>query len=98
MRTSRFLSRGHSFSEIRNLQGQIVFDTGMLITQAETGFVSLIDPTSVRGPGPIGTVYGDAVYHNFYTTRLKTTKLPELQQISREASSAWGEAVNQYLS
>lgn len=50
-----------------------------------------IPVTSTRGPNWIGTVFGDVVYHNFYSTHG--------QGSTREiAAEAWEEAKNLYLS
>ena len=46
--------------------------------------------TSTRGPGPIGTVFGGVVYHNFVSTHG-----PGEQR--RWAAEAWADAVGQYL-
>lgn len=58
--------------------------------------MALIEATSVRGPADIGTVYGDAVYHNFYGTRLKNVGSPVLENLARQSRAAWDEAVDQY--
>ena len=46
--------------------------------------------SSTRGEGLVGAVYGDVVYHNFFSTQGP----PELMEQSRDA---WDEAVSTYL-
>lgn len=96
MRVRRFVTRHHSFLEMR-LGGDMVIDTGASITMREGSSVEFIEATSVRGPGDIGTVYGGAVYHNFYGTRLKNVGSPALEELARQSRSAWDEAVDRYL-
>ena len=49
-----------------------------------------IEPTSVRGPGMIGTVFGDVVYHNFFSTHGDPASL-------HDGALAWQEAVAKYV-
>ena len=37
--------------------------------EREREHLSFLEPTSHIGPGPVGTVFGDVVYHNFYAAR-----------------------------
>jgi hypothetical protein len=62
------------------------------ILSARFGSASIhkIPPTSVRGPGTLGTIYGDVVYHNFFSTHGK-------DEVSRRAAEAWAEAVERYV-
>ena len=92
MGVRRFVSRRHTFLEMR-LGGDMVIDTGASITMREAYSVAFIEATSVRGPGDIGTVYGDAVYHNFYGTRLKNVGSPALRELGQQSRAAWDEAV-----
>ncbi len=55
-----------------------------------TASLHKIAPTSTIGPGLAGTVFGDIVYHNFYSTQ----GLPEHREASR---ALWSEAVSRYL-
>ena len=52
--------------------------------------VDKIAPTSIRGPGMIGTVFGELVYHNLYTTH-------GVGDAHTEGAAAWQEAVERYL-
>ena len=73
---------------------------GQALSLREAGRVSLIDATSVRGPGSVGTVFGGAVYHNFYATRFTGVNDQELLDSAVRASdaeAAWAEAVGRYL-
>jgi glycosyltransferase involved in cell wall biosynthesis len=56
-----------------------------------TRAVHKIPVTSTRGPGPIGTVFGDVVYHNFASTHGRG-------EHKRWAAEVWDSAVGQYLS
>ena len=96
MRVSRFVEERHSFIEFRR-NNRLVMDTGIAITQREGAHAHLVPATSVRGPGYTGTVYGDAVYHNFWSTRLRRSRSPVLVTLNDEASRAWDEAVAMYL-
>lgn len=49
-----------------------------------------IPPTSTRGPGPIGTVFGDVVYHNFYSTHGRG-------ELGKAGAEAWESAVRRYV-
>ena len=62
METERFFRRGHTFEDGHN------WDTGELISWREYPELHLIPLTSLRGPAWLGQVYGDAVYHNGYST------------------------------
>ena len=48
-----------------------------------------IPTTEVRGPGPIGTVYGDAVYHNWFSTQGERSYVHAAEQ-------AWNSAVERF--
>jgi len=62
METSRFFRRGHTFEEGRN------WDVGELISWREYPALHLIAMTSLHGPGWLGQVYGQLLYHNGYST------------------------------
>lgn len=51
-----------------------------------------------RGPGLIGTEYGDVVFHLFYGTRARRSRNEVLGTIAAQAESAWYEATQEYLS
>jgi glycosyltransferase involved in cell wall biosynthesis len=55
-----------------------------------TKSVHKIAPTSTRGPGPLGTVFGGVVYHNFFSTHGET-------DWGRESAEAWADAVRRYV-
>lgn len=101
MRTARFVERGHSFraryiprTETSDASG----DVGEAISAAEGGRVRFLEVTSQRGPGDVGTVFGDLVYHNFYSTRFRATTAAVLDQhvTNDAAAAAWDEAVARY--
>jgi hypothetical protein len=96
MATARFLESGHSFASVRRGR-RLIFDTGASISHLEASHVALVEPTAVRGPEFIGTVYGDAVYHLFFGTRAKRTNNRGLSDTATEADRAWNEAVDTYL-
>jgi len=50
-----------------------------------------IAPTSTIGPGVIGTIFGDVVYHNFYSTHGRG-------KFGRAGAEAWEQAVRTYVS
>jgi glycosyltransferase involved in cell wall biosynthesis len=101
MRTARFVERKHSFrahyrprSEGSDASG----DVGEEISAAEAGRLHFFDPTEQRGPGDVGTVFGGLVYHNFYSTRFRTTPDPVLDvHVGRaDPAAAWEEALARY--
>jgi glycosyltransferase involved in cell wall biosynthesis len=101
LRTARFVERGLSFRsryqprrEGRDASG----DLGENLSAREAPNLHFFDPTSQRGPGDVGTVFGGLVYHNFYSTRFRTTQNGVLDAVVRsdDASAAWAEALERY--
>jgi len=102
MRKARFVERGHSFrahyvprSEGRDASG----DVGEEISEAEAPNVHFFEITSQRGPGDVGTVFGDLVYHNFYATRFNATSDQTLDGVvaADDSAKAWDEALERYV-
>lgn len=102
MRKRRFVERGHSFrahyqprEEGRDASG----DVGEEISTAEAPDLHFFEVTSQRGPGDVGTVFGDLVYHNFYATRFKATSARTLDEVvaADDSARAWDEALERYV-
>ena len=102
MRFARFVERKHSFrahyvprSEGRDASG----DVGEEISTAEAPNVHFFEVTSQRGPGDVGTVFGDLVYHNFYATRFNATSDQTLDGVvaADDSAKAWDEALERYV-
>jgi glycosyltransferase involved in cell wall biosynthesis len=96
MRTERFVRRGMSFrARYRDHYG----DVGELMAAGDPGPFHFLEPTSVRGPGAVGSVFGDLVYHNFYSTRFSLTPTDVIDGVVRQddPALAWSEAVARYL-
>ncbi|HET8814093.1 MAG TPA: glycosyltransferase family 2 protein [Solirubrobacterales bacterium] len=102
MRTARFVERRHSFrshyrprEEGRDASG----DVGEEISAAEAPNLHFFEVTSQRGPGDVGTVFGDLVYHNFYATRFNTTSEQTLDGVvvADDSAQAWDEALELYV-
>ncbi len=102
MRTARFVEQGHSFrsryrprEEGRDASG----DVGEEISTREAPHLHFFEVTSQRGPGDVGTVFGDLVYHNFYATRFRSTAQSTLDGVVGEGDSeaAWEEALRRYV-
>jgi len=102
MRKARFVEQGHSFrahyvhrTEGRDASG----DVGEEISAAEAPNVHFFEVTSQRGPGDVGTVFGDLVYHNFYATRFNATSDQTLDQVVGvdDPRRAWEEALDRYV-
>ena len=102
MRFARFVERKHSFrahyvprSEGRDASG----DVGEEISAAEAPNVYFFEVTSQRGPGDVGTVFGDLVYHNFYATRFNATSDQTLDEVvaADDSAKAWDEALRKYV-
>jgi glycosyltransferase involved in cell wall biosynthesis len=101
MRTARFVERNHSFrsnyqprSEGRDASG----DVGEEISAREAPNLHFLEISSQRGPGDVGTVFGDLVYHNFYATRFNATSQRTLDGVVAvdDAGQAWEEALERY--
>jgi len=101
MRTERFVREGHSFRAHyrprRNGQ-DASGDIGEEMSAREAGRLHFFDPTSQRGPGDVGTVFGGLVYHNFYSTRFSATRADVLDRgVARaDPAEAWKEALERY--
>ncbi|MGN6203171.1 MAG: glycosyltransferase family 2 protein [Solirubrobacterales bacterium] len=102
MRTDRFFSQRHSFrshyqprTEERDASG----DSGEVISEREAPALHFFEVTSQRGPGDVGTVFGDLVYHNFYATRFNATEEATLDGVVAvdDPAAAWQEALERYV-
>lgn len=102
MRKARFVERKHSFrshyqprQEGRDASG----DVGEEISTAEAPNLHFFEVTSQRGPGDVGTVFGDLVYHNFYATRFNASPESTLDNVvaADDSSQAWQEALQRYV-
>lgn len=70
MRRLDFVDKRHTFvAQYTGELGVDGWDVGELISVRERGRLGLIPVTSQFGPPPIGSVFGDIVYHNFYGSR-----------------------------
>jgi glycosyltransferase involved in cell wall biosynthesis len=102
MRTAQFVERGHSFrSHYRPREGDrdASGDVGEEISAAEAPNLRFFEVTSRRGPGDVGTVFGDLVYHNFYATRFNATEEQTLDGVvaADDPGQAWEEALRRYV-
>jgi glycosyltransferase involved in cell wall biosynthesis len=100
MRTARFVQCRHSFRshyqprvDGRDASG----DVGEEMSGREAEALTFFDPTSQRGPGDVGTVFGDLVYHNFYATRFSKASDGLIDGIAHDdAADAWHEALDRF--
>jgi glycosyltransferase involved in cell wall biosynthesis len=101
MRTARFVEQKHSFrshyrprTKGRDASG----DVGEEMSAREAGRLHFFDPSEQRGPGDVGTVFGDLVYHNFYATRFQATRerVLDLHVGRMDPAAAWEEALARY--
>lgn len=102
MRTSRFLAKRHSFrSHYQPREGDrdASGDVGEQISADETPHLRFFEVSSQRGPGDVGTVFGDLVYHNFYATRFNATSEQTLDGVvaADDPGRAWEEALRRYV-
>lgn len=102
MRTARFVERGHSFRSNyrpREAGRDASGDVGEEISAREAPHLHFFEVTSQRGPGDVGTVFGDLVYHNFYATRFNATSKSTLDGVvdSDDPARAWEEALERYV-
>ena len=102
MRTKRFVEQGHSFRSDYVPRGpgrDASGDVGEAISAREQPRVHFFEVTSKRGPGDVGTVFGDLVYHNFYATRFRATRERTLDEAvaAADPERAWEEALERYV-
>lgn len=102
MRKARFVERRHSFrsnyrprEEGRDASG----DVGEEISATEAPNLHFFEVSSQRGPGDVGTVFGDLVYHNFYATRFNATTDQTLDGVvaADDSAKAWDEALERFV-
>jgi glycosyltransferase involved in cell wall biosynthesis len=67
IRLRRFVYRRHSWR--KHPTERRVLDPGERLSAAEAGHLGFLPLTEVTGPGHVGQIYGDVVYHNCYGTR-----------------------------
>lgn len=101
MRTERFVSQGHSFrASYRPREGarDASGDVGEQISAREAPQLHFLEVSSQLGPGDVGTVFGELVYHNFYATRFRATSKNVLDGVvaPADAERAWQEALRRY--
>ncbi len=74
------------------------YDVGEMISMRAGDRLAPLEPTSIRGPGAVGTVFGDVVYHNYYGTRFSAKASDTIDWVHRDdPAAAWDEAVQKYL-
>lgn len=102
MRTEYFAARQHTFTPHVGTwdpkrMGIDEWDTGESITRREgLEQVCAFPRTRVRGPLQLGSVFGDFVYHNGASTRLRSDV--KIEGLTRsDAECAWEEAVAEHL-
>ncbi len=102
MRTEHFASERHTFTPHigtwdPDRMGIDEWDTGESITVREgKDRITAFPRTRVRGPLQLGSVFGEFVYHNGASTRLRSDiKIDGLTL--GDAESAWLEAVSEHL-
>lgn len=101
MRTARFIAEGHSFRSnyrARCTGRDAAGDVGEEMSTREAPRLHFFEVNSQRGPGDVGTVFGDVVYHNFYATRFRATRQRQLDGGVEpgDAELAWQEALRCY--
>ena len=102
MRTEYFAARQHTFTPHVGTwdpkrMGLDEWDTGESITRREgLDRVRPFPRTRVRGPLQLGSVFGEFVYHNGASTRLRSDV--KIEGLTRgDAECAWEEAVAEHL-
>jgi glycosyltransferase involved in cell wall biosynthesis len=102
MRTEYFARRRHTFTPHvgtwdPDRLGRDEWDTGESITRREGLMrVQAFPRTRVRGPLQLGTVFGNFVYHNGASTRLRSDiEIDGLTPL--DAEHAWAEAIAEFL-
>lgn len=102
MRTAHFAAERHTFTPHIGTwnperMGVDEWDTGESITLREgPDRIAAFERTRVRGPLQLGSVFGEFVYHNGASTRLRSdVKIDGLTR--SDAERAWDEAVAEHL-
>jgi glycosyltransferase involved in cell wall biosynthesis len=101
LRRADFMQFGLSFVPVGRVprkdapRSGLFLDVGEALSQVlalrfGTRSLHKIEPTSTRGPGMIGTVFGDVVYHNFFSTHGDKGSM-------HDGALAWQEAVAKYV-
>jgi hypothetical protein len=102
MRFDRFVARRHTFQphvgEWRPERlGIEEWDTGESISRREgPDHVALVPRTHARGPGHLGSVFGDIVFHNGASVRLLAGDRVEGLDVA-DVRASWSEAVARYV-
>ena len=102
MRLDRFVTRRHTFQphvgEWRPERlGVEEWDTGESISRREgDDHLALLPRTHARGPGHLGSVFGDVVFHNGASVRLLAGDQVEGIEMS-DVRASWSEAVASYV-
>jgi glycosyltransferase involved in cell wall biosynthesis len=92
MRAKDFATRTVSFRARKD-----EWDVGEEVSLRATR-IGPLPPTSIRGPGAVGTVFGAVVYHNYYSVRFSVTTADRIDWVDRgQPELAWSEAVERYL-
>jgi len=96
IRLERFVRKAHTFDAIyQDGFGEV----GEPMSHSDGGPLWFLEVTSQRGPGDVGTVFGDLVYHNFYSTRFRTIAEPTLDHVvaRTDPEKAWKEAMDRWV-
>ncbi len=95
-RLRHFVRQRRTF--VRSTQNGRLIDPGEAFSQQEQGHINFLEPTSTVGPGALGTVFGDVVYHNFYGVRHRRQGTEEIDGIaSSKAAEVWAASVHRYF-
>lgn len=102
MRLDRFVARRHTFQpHVGDWRperlGTEEWDTGESISRREgDGCLALLSRTSARGPGHLGSVFGDIVFHNGASVRLLAGDRVEGIEMT-DVRASWNEALARYV-
>lgn len=102
MRLDRFVARRHTFQpHVGDWRperlGREEWDTGESISRREgDDHLALVPRTHARGPGYLGSVFGDFVFHNGASVRLLAGDRVEGIEMT-DVQASWREAVDRYV-
>ncbi len=97
MNLRRYAFKWHSFARVFE-NGRLLKDPGEVISERESGRLGLLEETMHLGPGYCGSVIGDMVFHNGYSTRHEKEERNEIDGVTPEAvAETWEKAVRTYL-
>jgi hypothetical protein len=90
MRVERFVSRNHPF------RTSLSWDVGQLVAMREQGHFQVIPRSETLGPDYLGAVFGDFVFHNYYSRVFSPSTGMADEARRKEALGTWLRAADRW--